>query len=121
MPATTPQSHFQRTIEVVLAAAPPEGWPRDPVTGAEVKFTTPGIIHLPERNGPFIIKVVSGSVDIDASFSSRQAVYDGVANWENWPHGPVVGPYDADVLETAEAIRITATADAVVEIMGIRS
>ena len=117
----TPQSHWQRTIEVVLAAAPPEGWPRDPATGAEVKFTNPGIVHLPERNGPFIVKVVSGDCNIHASFSSRQAVLDAVANWEEWPHGPVTGPFDADVLETAEAIRITITSDSIVEIMGIRS
>lgn len=117
---TTSQSHFQRTIEVVLAAEPPGGWPRDP-SGAEVKFTTPAVVHLPERNGPFIVRVVSGNVNIDASFSSRQDVFDGAANWENWPHGAVVGPHPSDVIETAEALRITATADAVVEIMGIRS
>ena len=120
MPTAT-QSHWQRTVEVVLAAAPPDGWPRDPATGAEVKFTSPGVVHLPERNGPFIVKVVSGAVNIEASFSSRQSVIDATANWEEWPHGAVVGPFPSDVLETAEALRITATADAVVEIMGIRS
>ena len=119
-----------------MAAAPACGWriPETPASGAQcdvdhvresepnpLKITSPAIIHLPEKAGPFIVKVVSGDCNIEASFSSRQAVIDATASWEEWPHGPVTGPFDADVLETAEALRITATSDSVVEIMGIRS
>lgn len=111
---TVPQTRFQKKIEVVLAAAPPLGWPAD-------KYTTPGIVHLNANEGPYIIKVVSGNCTIAASFSSAQEVYDNVATYEDWPAGAVVGPYPSDVIEEAEALRITATADCVVEIMGIRS
>lgn len=110
----TTQSRYQKSIEVVLAAAPPGGWPAD-------KYTTPAVIHLPAREGPYILKVLSGDLTIAVTFDSRQDVLDAVATWEDWPHGAVSGVQDADVLEDGEAIRITATADAVVQIMGVRS
>lgn len=82
---------------------------------------SPHVRALPAREGPYIIKVVSGDLNIAATTSSAQDVLDDVAVWEDWPHGAVSGPYPADVLEDAEALRFTVTADAVVHILGVRS
>lgn len=115
MPTFTTQSRFQKRITITTDPEPVGGWPDD-------KYTTPGDIHLPAREGPYVIALISGTGNVFASISSRQEVYDDAAVWFEWPHGIQTGPYEPDILEEAEAIRlISSGGDVVFEIMGVRS
>lgn len=115
MPIFTSQSRYQKKITITLAPEPPGGWPED-------KHTSPGIIHIPAREGPYVITLISGTGLVEASISSRQDVSDNLATWFEWPPGLTLGPVEPEVLEEAEALRLTASGgDAIFEIMGVRS
>lgn len=96
------QSRFQRTLTLTVAESGQ-------------------VLTLPAREGPYVVRIVSGTGTVEATISSAQDVLDDAANWFAWPAGEVSGPQDPETILEAQAIRFLVTADAVFEVMGVRS
>lgn len=78
---------------------------------------SPVVLSLPAGKGPFRFRLISGTAKVEASISSAQNVLDDSANW--WEvAASATGLQDPVEIDDAQALRFTATADAVFEVLG---